>query len=218
MTVPETATRALDRRTGIAGLVFVVLFVVGWMVGGGTPDYDAPDEEWVNWFADEDNTLSAVAGMFTLALSAVVFVPFLTGLLRRVRRAVTDAEGLPMIALAAGILFSATTVIAAVAINQVAAAIELGGGGGGDYPIPGADVLRQAEQLGFNIGLLGGGWAAALCVAAVSWSARGTSSLPAWLSTAGLAVAVVLLFSVFFLPMALFALWVLAVSIVLVRS
>ena len=217
MTMPETAARGLDRRTGIAGLVFVVLFVLGWTVGGGTPDYDAPDEEWVRWFADDDNTLPAVAGMFTLALSAVAFVPFLTGLLRRVRRAVTDAEGLPMIGLAAGIIFSTTTIIAAVAINQVAAALEFAGGGG-DYPIPGADVLRQSEQLGFGVGLIGGGWAAALCVAAISWSARGTTSLPAWLSTAGLAVAVVLLFSVFFIPLALFALWALAVSIVLLRS
>jgi hypothetical protein len=176
MTTTEgaTTTRALDRRTGIAGLVFFVLFVIGWLVGGDRPDYDAPDAEWTSWFEDDDNRIGSIAAMFTLALSAMAFVPFLTGVLRRVR-AVTDAEGLPMIALGAGLIFSATTIVAAVAVHQVAAAIEFGG----DYPVPGADVLRQAEQLGFGIGLLGGGWAAALCVAAISWAARGTVSLPA---------------------------------------
>jgi hypothetical protein len=155
--------------------------------------------------------------MFAVALSAIAFVPFLAGLMRRLRRVSRDPEWLPWVAFGSGLLFAAFTLTSAVAINQVSAAIEFGGGGG-DYPIPGADVLRQSEQLGFGIGLLGGGFAAALLVAATSWTARATGALPSWLANAGLAVAVILLFSVFFLPLALLALWVLAVGIVLIRS
>lgn len=219
MTIEQEAgrSRTLDRNTGIAGLVFFVLFVLGWLAGGGTPDYDAPDEEWVAWFSDSDNTRAAVAAMFALAIAAIAFIPFLTGVVRRIRRTAADVEGLPTIALASGIVFTVATLIAAVAVNQVAAAVEFGGGGG-DYPLPGADVLRQSEQLGFGIGLLGGGLSAALFVAAISWSARGTGILPSWLANAGLGVAVLLLFSVFFVPLALLALWVLAVSIVLFRG
>jgi hypothetical protein len=59
---------------------------------------------------------------------------------------------------------------------------------------------------------------AAVMVALVSLQALQSAALPRWLAYAGFVVAVALLFAVFFIPMILFLLWVLAVSIVVLRS
>jgi hypothetical protein len=87
--------------------------------------------------------------------------------------------------------------------------------GGSDYPIPGADVIRQSEQLGFGIGLLMGGWAAALMIAATSYVAAKTGALPRWLIIGGYVSAALLILSVFFIPLLLLVLWVIAVSLLL---
>lgn len=216
MTAPAPGRPAAgpNRWGPIAGIVFFVLFVVGFLISGDTPEYDAGNREWVEWFEDDANTNLQVVGMFLMVASAFALVCFLAVLTRRLRT--TNRPELVNVAIGAGLVLAALIVVAGIAINQVSAAITFGGGGG-DYPVPRADVLRQSEQLGFGTALLGAGWAAVLLVGATSLAARGTDLLPRWLVTAGYVVAVLLLVSVFFIPFALLPLWVLAVSIVMLR-
>jgi hypothetical protein len=56
--------------------------------------------------------------------------------------------------------------------------------------------------------------------AVVVWatSAAATESLPRWFSRTGIVVGLVLLFAVFFFPAFLYALWILAASILLARE
>lgn len=215
MTAPATGRPAAPNRWGaIAGLVFVVLFVVGFLLSGNTPEYDASNREWVEWFEDDGNTNLQVVGMFLLVAAAFALVCFVAVLTRQLRA--TDRPELVNVAIGAGLVLAALIVVGGIAMNQVSAAITFGGGDG-DYPIPRADVLRQSEQIGFGVTLLGGGWAAVLLVGATSLAVRGTALLPRWLVTAGYVAAVLLLVSVIFIPFVLLPLWVLAVSIVMLR-
>lgn len=193
----------------IAGMAFAVLFVAGLLTSAGTPDYDAPPQEWADWYTDSGNRGMQVISMLLLVLSALSLLVFAAGLYRRLRSFSLDRHGWPLVALAAGVVLATLITVSAVAMSTVSAAMEFSPT---DFPVPGADVAQVLEQLGFGVLLLGGGWAAALFVAAVSLSARGTAALPAWMATAGLVVAVLLLASVAFLPMLLLPIWALVVS------
>jgi hypothetical protein len=206
--------RGVKRRgAGIAGLAFVVLFVAGMMLSGGTPESNAPDQEWFDWFADSGNRTTEVVGMFVLAASGLCFVVFLAGMVRRIRTAGRRAGQALDVAWGAGLLAAGLIMVAAVAINQAAVGIEIG-----EVPTPDdADLLRMAEQAGFGIALLGGGWCAAVAVGALSWAGRRNGALPSWLANAGLVAAVILVFSIIWIPMVALPLWVLAASVTLLR-
>jgi hypothetical protein len=192
----------------ITGVLFGVLFTAGMLLSGNTPDYDAEDSEWTDWFDDGGNRALQIISMFLLVLAAVSFVVFLTYLVRRLRLARAAAETPAQIAFGAGLLVALSIAIGGVAVNQMSAAIEIG-----DIPIPNADVLRTAEQFGFGLILVVGGLFAALTVAAVSFAARGGDVLPKWLVTAGFVAAVILIFSVAFIPLIVLPLWAILVAV-----
>jgi hypothetical protein len=204
-----------SRAAAVAGLVYVVLFVAGFLVGGTTPDYDEADRAWVEWFEDDGQRTRQVVGAFLSVAAALVFLVFLGGLWRRLRRLAPEAQLLPTIAFGAGLVFAAVSIVSHIAFATVSAAITFSGE---DFPVPDADVLRTMEQLGVGLGLLGAGWSAAVLVFTAALAARRTAALPSWLAIAGIVVGVLLLLSVFFLPLLLLLLWVLAVSIVMLRQ
>jgi hypothetical protein len=66
--------------------------------------------------------------------------------------------------------------------------------------------------------LLGGGFAAGLCMVAASLVGLRTALVPRWLAIAGVVAGLLLIpFGVFFVPLALLVLWVIAVGVVLMR-
>ena len=196
----------------LSGIAFAVLFVVGMMLGSDSPASDAPDAEWTAWFDDSGHRTLQIIGAFLMVLAALAFVVFITGVVRRLRAEATVHDGAAQVAYGAGLLLAAAIAIGGVAINQISGAIEFG-----DLPTPSADILRTAEQLGYGIVLIVGGWSAALTVAAATIAARRTTAFPGWLITAGFVAAVLLVFSVIFIPMAVLPLWVLAVAIAVGR-
>ena len=81
-----------------------------------------------------------------------------------------------------------------------------------------ADVLRTFESLGFGALVLFGAAAAGLLIITSSVAAGRGALLPRWLVVAGYVVGViVILGGLFFIPLGLFVLWVIAVGIVLLR-
>lgn len=206
--------RRLDRATGgasrsgirIAGVVFAVLFVVGMLLMASTPDYDAPDSEWTEWFEDSGNNWPAIVGVFLLAIAALVFCWFVATLVDRLR--VARWRGHEHAALGFGLLFAAALGIGAAVTNSVSGAVEIG-----DTPIPSPDVAQQIESIGFAVVLVFGGFAASACVATVSALGSRRVGYPRWLVIAGYVAAVLLLLSAVFVPMLLLPLWTLAVAV-----
>jgi prepilin signal peptidase PulO-like enzyme (type II secretory pathway) len=130
-------------------------------------------------------------------------------------RDIEDRPGfLTRLGYGAGAIFVAMLFGSGAAMGTVAAGVEFA-----DMPVPDGEFARQFENLGFGLLLLFGMFAAGVFMAVVSFIGLHTALLPRWLAIAGLVAGpLVLLFGVVFIPMLLLVLWVLAVSIVLVRA
>jgi hypothetical protein len=65
-----------QRLLALSGIVFALLFVVGWFTTGGvTPHYTAPDQDWTTWA--QDNQWNGRISGFLMLLAGVVFLHFL---------------------------------------------------------------------------------------------------------------------------------------------
>jgi hypothetical protein len=187
------------------GIAFVVLFVAGFMVFP-TPSDNKDTVKWARWWNDSGHRVGAVIGAYLMVLGLLAFVWFMWSLNRRL-----GERGGMMITF--GSLFVALALVSALVRAAIPGGKEFGG-----TPVPaGADLSRQFDNIGFGVLLVAGALAAGAFIATASYLARRDAILPGWLTMAGYVVAVVQLAAGFFLPFALFPVWVLAVAIVLVR-
>ena len=82
MQPPDALPATWQRLLALSGVVFAVLFVVGWFASGAnTPDYAAADQEWTTWA--EDNKWRSRIGAFAMLLAGFVFLHF-AGMIRSV--------------------------------------------------------------------------------------------------------------------------------------
>ena len=115
--LPDAPTPSWERLLALSGVVFAVLFLVGWFASGGdAPDYGASDEAWTNW-ADENQWKSRI-GAFAMLLAGFVFLHF-AGMIRSVLgRAESAVAGSAQLARAsfAGAVTGITGMVAAIVI------------------------------------------------------------------------------------------------------
>jgi hypothetical protein len=72
---PDAPPAPGQRLLALSGVVFAVLFLIGWFASGGdAPDYGAADQEWTEW-ADENQWRSRI-GAFAMLLAGFVFLHF----------------------------------------------------------------------------------------------------------------------------------------------
>ena len=186
------------------GIAFVVLFVVGF-IAFPTPSDNKDTVKWERWWTDSGHRVGAIVGAYLMVLGLLAFVWFMWSLNRRFR----DRGGM-MITF--GSLFVALAMISALVRASIAGSKQFG-----DTPVPPGDFARQFDQIGFGVLLVAGALAAGAFIATASYLARREAILPGWLTIAGYVVAVLQLAAALFLPFALFPLWVLVVSIMLLR-
>jgi hypothetical protein len=203
------------RWGGIGGIVFAVAFVVGVLMMTDTPEGDAPDREWVQYFDDSGNRWTIIAGAFVLALAVLGLLVFVSVLRERLRDGSPGTSWLSTAMLASGLTLVAMIGVAGAALAAVSAGIEIG-----ESSVPSnADVPRTIEQVGFGALLVFGMAAGGLLIATASVAGGRAALLPRWLVVTGYVVAVIVMVGgVFFIPMVLLVLWVLTVSIVLLRQ
>ena len=64
-----------QRPLALSGVVFAVLFVLGWFLSGGNaPDYAAADQDWTTWA--DDNKWKSRIGAFLMLVAGFVFLHF----------------------------------------------------------------------------------------------------------------------------------------------
>jgi hypothetical protein len=86
----------------LTGILFVVLVIVAFVVGGETPDVDDSAQTVVSFYVDNDSDQQIAGGL--LALGCVAFLFFLGTLRRTLRAAAGDEGGLSTVALLGGLM------------------------------------------------------------------------------------------------------------------
>jgi hypothetical protein len=72
----DALPRSWQRLLALPGILFALLFVVGWFTTGGvTPHYGAPDQDWTKWA--QDNKWNGRISGFLMLLAGFVFLHFL---------------------------------------------------------------------------------------------------------------------------------------------
>ena len=207
MAATTTTTGRPSRLGTWMGIVFVVLFVAGFVVFP-TPDSGKAKDtiKWQRWWLDSGHRTGAVIGAYLMVLGLLAFIWFLSSLRDRL-----GARG------GLAVTFGSVFVAIGLVSTLMRAAVP-GGRVFGDIPVPAGDFARQFDNLGFGLLLVAGALAAGAFVIATSYLARQGGLLPGWLTIAGFVVGVVQLAAAFFFPLVLFVLWVLVLAIVLLRQ
>jgi hypothetical protein len=207
---PAGAARVGSRLGAWAGVAFFVLFPAGLIFNGTNLDNKDSDKKWHDWFADSGNRLANIIGIYLMVVAALLFIVFASGLLERMRSA--DGPSVAhRVAATSGTIFAGLTMVAAIQLGGVSGNITFG-----DTRVPkDTDIMRQT--LGYGTMAVAGALTASAFIIAVTMLARSTGLFPKWLVIVSYILGVILLGAVVFLPLAALPIWVLIVSIVLLR-
>lgn len=185
----------IGRWIGLAGaIVFLVgFFMLSAVPGGG--DVDAADFE--EFYVDDERTNIALPAMYLVTLGALAMSWFLYELRETIGSTLARFGG------AAALVGLAMFVVGAGAVAGPSGVQEFG-----DEPFVGASVAHALAQAGWGIALVGGALFVGAGIAALCVAGRSSGRLVAWVAIAGLAVAVLQLGSVIWLPALLIPVWV----------
>ena len=205
----------LHHRVGpVAGLAFAVLyFAFGLTPLMELPEGASSDEQVIALVADEGSRTGIVVGGVLVALAGVAMLIFLADLRRRLATDAKDSS-LPALAFGAGLIYVAMLFLAGNAWTGYATGVAVG-----ELPIPkDATLLRVLSDAGFGMLLIYGLFAAATCVVATSLSARRSGLLSKAMAMSGFVIAALLCLGFTYMPQFLVPVWVVAVSIALLRQ
>ena len=200
----------LQRLAPWAGILFIVLFIVAFFVGGEIPGGDDPDSEIVAFYEDSSNQIGVIASTYVLTVAGVSFLIFLFGLTDRLRQAEAPAESLTRLAMVGGILFVAMFFVLAATLVAVAAGTAFQ-----DDPVD-AGVARFLPHVGFAALLIPGMFSAIVLILPTSVLTLRTRVLPSWTAWLGFLAAIILLFGALFVTGLAFLVWILVISIAMV--
>jgi hypothetical protein len=203
-----------DRWGPIAGIAFVVLLFVGLNLAlSDLPAGDDPVSKFTSFYNDKGDRAKLIIGSYLIVLAGVFFFWFLASL--RVR--LLEAEGVPgrltSIAFGGGLAFVTLLMTSAATLMTIAADISFG-----DEKFASPDAARYLPELGYPILLIAGAFAAIAMIDAVSILIMRTGVLPRWIGWFGFVAAIALLFGFLFLPLVALLLWVLFVSVAMLRA
>jgi hypothetical protein len=88
----------------LTGILFVVLVIVAFAVGGETPDVDDSARKVVDFYVDNDSQQQIAAGLLALGCVALLF--FLGSLRMALRAAAGDEGGLSTVVLVGGLMIA----------------------------------------------------------------------------------------------------------------
>src|ERR687897_390054 len=88
----------------LTGILFVILAIVAFLVGGETPSTDDSTREIVDFYLDNDDSQSLASALLALGCVALIF--FLGSLRRALRAAAGDEGGLSTVVLLGGVVIA----------------------------------------------------------------------------------------------------------------
>ena len=196
----------LERRAALAGVAFVLLYVIGLSLG---VEAGTTDAEILEHYADDGARTRELVAFVLIAVAALAFVVFAASLRELLRRDAPGTELLVSVGWAGGII-AAALLLAGNALSRGVAFVS-----SSDEFTLDPDLYRLVDDTGFLL-LVSGIYAATLVVVAVSIAALRGHVLPGWLGWAGLVAAVLLAVVLLTLVLALVGFLVLFVWVLVV--
>jgi Domain of unknown function (DUF4386) len=188
----------------LTGVLFIVMVIIGFAVGGEPPDTDEGVEAIVDYYSDNEG--SVIAGAIIQGLAAAVFL-FFAGVLRTALREGPGARGtLAAISFAGAIVFA--TGIAIDGTISFALAEEVDTEGFDPVAMQALLGLWSNDWLPFAVGIL-------TFMIATGWAIIRTGVLPKWLGWAAIVIAIIAGTPIAFVGFIGAALFVLVASVML---
>jgi hypothetical protein len=202
----------LIRWSGLGGIAYVVLFIVGTAVAhGGAPDTGGPPAKLIRYYQDGDHRDKVALGCFLGILGVFFFLWFLAALRQAVRRLAGDGI-LGMLVTIGGTVYAALT-LAAFAVDVGVKTMSDDTYHHTVYP----GLIHAADDLWYVLHSFGGVGAGAMMIAA-SLACLASAHLPRWLAWLGVLAGITAIVSFFFVPWFVIAVWLVVASVLVVRA
>lgn len=200
------------RRAMGAGVIFVVLLVVGVMISlSNSPDIKKKDTQataaakYVTYLSDSGHRAGIIVGAYLIVLAALAYIWFAQALRTSVTSTSFSGRAIAGLATFAG---------GGVAVGAVLYASPAGSYSFGDEPLPAGDTARVVMDVFVPCLLLVFGLATALILAIMAVGLRRAGTFPSWVSYTAWLGVLGGIFAVEFLPILLPLLWFLVFAIV----
>jgi hypothetical protein len=194
-----------SRWDWVSGILFVVLFVVGFALSGDSGDTPA---ELKDFYADSGNRTKQFVAFFFFLAAMLAFLWFLGTLRGELFRAEGGDGSLTGVAFGSGLSF---TVLMITALTGFTSPAFMASDDKFTFDPNTADFMQDLGYGLFVAALI----LASLLLLSVSLIGYRSRFVPLWVCWISVPAAIALLFSVFFFPVFVFLAWVLIVSVVM---
>lgn len=188
--------------TPLTGVAFVVLMVIGAILGGEPPDVTSPVEEIVDYYSDDSGTITA--GAITLGLGTIFLVFFAGALSSAVRRAQGELRTLPVLVIVGAGVFATGIAIDTTITLALAQAVD-------DIEPLAVQTLQAFWDYDFMAIAVG----AIVFFVSTSIAIIQTGLLARWFAWLGILAAILMLTPIFWVGFIAAGLWILAASVTL---
>jgi hypothetical protein len=205
----STRRPGLAQWAGLAGIVYVVLFVIGAILsyGGGQPDTGSAPDELISYYGDSGHRDKILLGWILVLLGVFFLLWFVAGLRQAVGR--LDGNGLLAVLTTIGGAVYAALALAAVSVNAAIKTMSDDTFQDTVYP----ELIHAADDTAYVLHSAGGIGAGAMMIAA-SLAALRARVLPAWAGWLGILLGIAAVFSIFFFPQIGIAIWLVVAGVI----
>ena len=205
---PPRSNAGLQRWAALAGVAYVVLFVIGVILTfGNSPDSSSAPAKIIAYYSDSGHRDRMNIGWALGALGVFFFLWFLSALRQGVRRLEADDGFLTGLTTIGGVVY-ATLSLAALAVDAGIRTMSDDTYHHTVYP----GLIHAADDVSWVLHASGGAGVGAMIIAA-SLAGLRARVVPAWAGWLGIVAGILGLLLIVFFPWFVVAIWVLVVSI-----
>jgi hypothetical protein len=203
--------RNIGRAAFVGGILYVVLFVIGTIVlFNGEPDTSSAPEKIIKWYSDSGHRDRVNAGWILITLAVFFLLWFVSALRRSV--SLIDPEGILTGVVGTGGGVYAALAFASVALNMGLRTMSDDTFHHQVFP----ELIHAADDVTWVMHATGAVALAAMIIAA-SLAFKWAGAWPNWAGWLGVVAGILVMFSIAFFPQFLYLLWILIVSIMMLR-
>jgi len=205
---PPRSNAGLQRWAALAGVAYVVLFVVGVILTfGNSPDSGSAPAKIIAYYSDSGHRDRMNIGWALGALGVFFFLWFLSALRQGVRRLEADDGFLTGLTTIGGVVY-ATLSLAALAVDAGIRTMSDDTYHHTVYP----GLIHAADDVSWVLHASGGAGVGAMIIAA-SLAALRARAVPTWAGWLGILAGILGLLLIVFFPWFVVAIWILVASI-----